>query len=298
MKKTLLTPARLLVVAVVAGLSLALISWDYRQDSRYEQNNERQDTIPSKKKKDGKVRDLDEAIAELDRVDLDLEMEKALKQAAEALKQVDMARIQAEIEKSLKDIDLDKIRLETEASLSKVDMKKIEAEIKEAMKEAEVDMKKAREEMEKAFKEIDMEKIQREMKESLEKVNWDEMRKELEEAKKLDLKEAEAELKKAQEELEKMGPELKKSLAEAQRELEKARADLALYKELVDGLHNDGLINKEGNYTIEHKNGELKVDGKKVSDAVYNKYRQLLNKKKQFRLEKSEDGLNIDRDDD
>lgn len=298
MKKTLLTPARLLMLAVVAGLSLALISWDYRQDSRYEQNDERQDTIPSRKKKEGKVRDLDEAIAELDRVNLDLELEKAMQQAAEALKQVDMAQIQAEIEKSLKEIDLEKIQRETEAGLAQVDMKKIEAEIKEAMKEAEVDMKKAREEMDKAFKEIDMEKLQREMKESLEKVNWDEMRKELEEAKKVDFREVEAELRKAQVELEKMGPELKKNMEDARRELEKAKADLALYKELVDGLHSDGLINKEGNYTIEHKDGELKANGKKVSDAVYNKYRQLLTKKKQFRLEKSEDGLNIDRDDD
>lgn len=298
MKKTLLTPARLLMLAVVAGLSLALISWDYRQDSRYEQNNERQDTIPSGKKKEGKVRDLDEAIAELDRVNLDLELEKAMQQAAEALKQVDMAQIQAEIEKSLKEIDLEKIQRETEAGLAQVDMKKIEAEIKEAMKEAEVEMKKAREEMEKAFKEIDMEKLQREIKESLKKVDWDEMRKELEEAKKVDFREVEAELRKAQVELEKMGPELKKSMEDARRELEKAKADLAVYKELVDGLHSDGLINKEGNYSIEHKDGELKVDGKKVSDAVYNKYRQLLTKKKQFRLEKSEDGLNIDRDDD
>jgi hypothetical protein len=68
------------------------------------------------------------------------------------------------------------------------------------------------------------------------------------------------------------------------------------YKEFVDGLEKDGLINKKEQYTIKHDNGELFINGKKASDATYKKYKSFLDKRKKFTIEKSEDDFNIDID--
>ena len=68
------------------------------------------------------------------------------------------------------------------------------------------------------------------------------------------------------------------------------------YKEFVDGLEKDGLINKKEEYTIKHDNGELLINGKKASDATYKKYKSFLEKRKKFTIEKSADDFNIDID--
>lgn len=297
MKTFKMNPARIAVVAVLLAMSLALVSWDFQKSPYYEKVENNNDTVPTGKKRDSKVRNLDEAIEELETLDLGREIENALAEAGKALKEVDMSRIQAEIEKSLKEIDLEKLKMETEASLAKVDMAKIEKEIAEAMEDAREEMQKAQVEMEKAFRSIDMSKIQEEVKRSLNSVDWEQIKKEMESAKNIDLSVAEKEIRQAQEELKKMGPEIRKSLEDAKVEIEKAKVELKLYKELVDGLHKDGLLNKDEEYTVDHEDGKLIVNGKQVSDAVYNKYKKVLDKKKQFRIQKSENGINIDHDD-
>ena len=80
--------------------------------------------------------------------------------------------------------------------------------------------------------------------------------------------------------------------------MEKAKAEMKEYKTFVDGLEKDGLINKKSNYTIEHKNGALIINGKKQPTNVYNKYRSFLQKHKKLKIEKSGDDFNIDHDDD
>ena len=85
-------------------------------------------------------------------------------------------------------------------------------------------------------------------------------------------------------------------MEKAKVEIEKAKADMKEYKEFVDGLQSDGLINKKEGYTIKHKDGELIVNGKKVSNEVYSKYRRFLEKHKTFTIEKNDDDFNIDMD--
>ncbi|HEX5652902.1 MAG TPA: hypothetical protein VFX58_07505, partial [Chitinophagaceae bacterium] len=68
------------------------------------------------------------------------------------------------------------------------------------------------------------------------------------------------------------------------------------YKEFVDGLDKDGLINKKENYMIKHEDGVLTINGKKAADNVYSKYRSFLEKHKKFNIEKSEDDFDIDVD--
>ncbi len=268
---------RLWLPLIAVALTVLLVSWDHQQTpGDYRGQHPAADTTP-KKKTDKKIRDLDEALAELESLDLKAELEKVHEEVARAMKQIDREKIQLEIERSLKEVDFEKIKQEIEHSMAKVDFKKIQAEIESAMKE------------------VNMEKIQQQVKESMEKINWEEMKKELEAVKNMNV-DLSAEMKKVEEELKKIGPQIKEEMEKAKVHIEKVKAEIKEYKELVDGLENDGLLNKKENYSIEHKDGELTVNGKKVSNQVYNKYRSILDKHKNFTIKKDADDFNIDID--
>ena len=87
-----------------------------------------------------------------------------------------------------------------------------------------------------------------------------------------------------------------KEMEKAKVEIEKAKVEIKEYKEFVNGLEKDGLLNKKETYTIRHKDGELTVNGKKVSTEINNKYRTFLEKHKKFTIEKSDDDFDIDMD--
>lgn len=273
MKPGTLTSRRIWLPVLALGLIVALVSWDRKQSptGTYQQEANPTDTTPKKKKihTDRKVRDLDEVLAEMESVDMDKEMKN----------------VHEELAKALKEIDGEKIRLEVEKAMREVDFNKIKAEIETAMKE------------------IDFEKIKKEVQESIAKIDFDKIKAEMEQVKKIDFKEMEVEMKKMQEELQKIKPEIEKEMAnvkvemeKAKMEIEKAKAEIKEYKTFVDGLNDDGLINKKGSYTIKHKDGELTINGKKADAAVYTKYRSFLEKHKKFNIEKSEDDFDIDMD--
>jgi hypothetical protein len=283
---------------VLASSALVFISWDHKQD-RNDFQRTYEDTPKVNKNKNNnvrekKVRDLDEALEELEEVDLKNLSVDIQKEIAEAMKQVDAAKIQTEIQKAMKSVDMEKIMQEVKESMKSVDMEAIQKEIKEAMKE--VDAAKIQMEVEKAMKEVDFEKIQKEVRESLSKVDMAKIKAEVEQAQKIDMKELEVEMKKVQEEMKEIGPKIEKEMAKAKVEIEKAKAELKEYKSFVDGLEKDGLINKKENYTIEHKKGELMINGKKASEQTYNKYRSFLEKHASFSIEKDEDDFDIDMD--
>ena len=78
--------------------------------------------------------------------------------------------------------------------------------------------------------------------------------------------------------------------------IEKAKQDIKEYKAFEEALEKDGLINKKENYSIEHKDGQLIINGKVQPQAVYNKYRSFLENHKQFKWKKDEDGLDLNND--
>jgi chromosome segregation ATPase len=164
--------------ALVALLAFSLTAWNQNTHLTHRTHT---DTVP--RKGDHKTKDIDEAIAELDRAmeQLDKELKKPLPPVPPA----DIAKMKAEIERSLKDLDPEKmkadmeaikkevdaarIKADVEASLSKVDMEKvrvelervkneelpkIEAQLKKMGPEIEASMKKAKESVEKARREI------------------------------------------------------------------------------------------------------------------------------------------------
>lgn len=246
-------PLLLIAMGVVAAVAVA-------QSNAGTQQQASTDTIPKKQKK---VRDLDDALAEIDRGELELQRalkdfdsEKMEKEFREAMKsmEIDMAKMKVDIEKAMKEIDAEKISLEIQKAMKEVDAEKISKEMKESLK---VDMQKVQAEMQRA-KEIDMSKMKTE--------------------------------------LEKIGPEVENAMKEAKVSIEKARKEITSYKNLVEALDRDGHLDKSKSYKIEYKNKELTVNGKKLSVEAVQKYNTYLSDKDGFTLEKDEDGLNIEKD--
>ena len=254
----------LLPLILVACFPIALIAWGGQKQTHQQKAVQSfTDTVP-KNKVDKKIRDLDDALDELDHAELKLNMEKVKTQIEAAMKQIDMAKIQMNIDKAMKEVDMEKIKAE----------------------------------IEKATKEIDAAKIEKEIQESLAKVDWEKMKAQMEEIKKIDMSKFETEMKKVEKEMKELGPKIEKEMEKAKVEIEKAKEEIKEYKSFVDGLEKDGLINKKEDYTIQHKNGELIVNDKKQPADVYNKYRSFLEKHKKFTIKKSDDDFNIDNDND
>jgi len=278
MKPKTFTTGRLLFVLMIVGLTLALVSWDFKQTSHrhYQSNN---DTVPkTNTNKEKKIVDLDDVIDELNDAEIKVDMEKVQRELADAMKKIDMDKMKIDMEKAMKDVDMEKIKREVDESMAKIDMKKIKAEMADAMKE------------------IDAAKIQEEVEASMKKIDWDKMKAQMDEIKKIDMNKVQLEMEKVQEQMKEIGPKLEKEMGKAKIEMEKTKKEMKEYKEFVNGLESDGLINKKEGYTIKHANGELIVNGKKVSEQIYNKYHSFLEKHKKFTIEKNDDDFNIDID--
>jgi hypothetical protein len=115
----------------------------------------------------------------------------------------------------------------------------------------------------------------------------------MEEVKKIDMSKMNEEMKDLQIKMKDLQPKIKMEMEKAKEQIEKAKVEMKEYKTFVDGLDHDGLINKKGEYTIEHKNGELIINGKKQPADVYDKYRSFLEKHQKFTIKKSDDNFNI-----
>jgi hypothetical protein len=272
--RNLLIPLAVAAVAITSVFVLS--SWDLKNSYAAWNANDYDncDTIPKKEKK---IRDLDDVLDELNAVDFKMDMEKMQKELNESMKKLDMKKMQLDMEKAMRDVDFQKIQKEIEQSM-KIDFGNFEKE------------------MAKAMKEFDATKIQKEMQESMQKIEWDKMKIDFDKLKEIDMTKMQLDMEKMQAELSKIGPEIEKSLENAKVEIEKAKVEMKEYKEFVDGLEKDGLINKKEEYTIKHDNGELLINGKKASDATYKKYKPFLDKRKKFTIEKSDDDFNIDID--
>ena len=265
MESTTFNTSRLLWIVAATGLCIGLAAFNQKQQkprvSPVPQTT-KQDTIP--KKKERKIRNPDETLEELDRANVEINMEKL---------NVELAEIGPQVEKEIRNA-----KIEVEQALKEVDMQKINEEINTSLKD------------------IDWKEIKKEVDASVSKIDWEKIKKELEEVKEINLEKIDIDMKKVHEELERIKPELEKNLREAKIEIEKAKAEIREYKTFVDGLEKDGLINKKEGYTIQHKNGELIINGKTQPAGVYSKYRSFLEKHKRLSIEKSDDDFNIDLD--
>jgi hypothetical protein len=253
-----------LPITIVACFSVVLLSWGgQKQAPQKSPGQSVNDTVP-KTKTDRKIRDLDDVIDEMDRAEMKVDMGKVSDQLKEAMKQIDMTKIQMELDKAMREVDMEKIKAQVE----------------------------------KATNDINSAKIEQEVKESMANVDWEKMKKDMDEVKKIDMSKLDGEMKKLEIEMKGLGPKIEKEMQNAKASFEKAKAEMNEFKSFVDGLAKDGLINKNGAYTIQHKNGELIINGKKQPADVYNKYGSFLKKHDKFTIKKSDDDFNIYDDND
>jgi hypothetical protein len=208
------------------------------------------DTLPDK---EGiKMKDFDKFQTQLEKamgkVDAELkgiDFTKIQKEAMEsALKAVDMEKMIKNVELSLKNIDLDKMMAGVSTSLKNIDLNFKSAEIEKALAEASKEIEKAKLEL----KEVDKEEIKKE------------------------LVKAKIEIEKSKLEIEKI--DMSKIMDEARAGIDKAKDELKLTKEMFTEMEKDGLINSKAGFTIEYKNKELYIDGKKQDAKTTDKYRK------------------------
>jgi hypothetical protein len=199
------------------------------------------DTIPDKEFTESmKMKDFDKLQSELDRT---------LKQVDAELRKIDLTGIEKQIESSLKSVDMEKIMKDVELSLKSIDMDKMMADISSSLKD--IDLKHNSAEIEKAQLEIkDIDKA----------------------AMKKEMANAEKEIEKARAEIKKI--DLDKIMDEARAGIDKAKAELKLTKEMFTELEKDGLINSRKGFSIEYKNKDLFINGKKQPEKVTDKYRK------------------------
>ncbi len=256
----------LLAGGLLAG-SLAFISWtDKQPQSHFGGDRFVNDTTPDKPRKREKVKNIEEAIEEVERARV--ELSRTI--------EVDMARMQKDLEIGLRDIDAQKIKMEIEKSLKSIDMEKIQKELKENMEKMEWSDRAE-------FKE-EMKRVEKEMEKA---------RAELEKVKEIDFKNMEKELAKVRVELKDIKPQIEAELKKAEKELDKAKESLKETKSFLDDLDKAGLIDKDKDYTIEHKKGELFINGQKQSEATYKKFENYLNNHKEFKIKKEADEFDM-----
>ena len=198
---------------------------------------------------------------ELNLKDLDKTIKKSLEMAEKSMKEIDWNKISKEVEQSMKQIDMAKIQMEIDKSMKAIDWEKslrqAQDEINRSMKE--IDMTKMKFDMEKELNNA-MKGISEEMKKSMEeikKINFDELKKEMENLKK---------------EMELNKDHFKLEMDKAKLEMLKAKKGLSEIKEMATEMEKDGLINKKESNTIEFKNKELFINGKKQSQQITEKY--------------------------
>ncbi len=211
-----------------------------------------QDTVPEKENSGSlKMKDFD---------NLQNVLDKSLVDAVAEIKKIDFAKIQKDIEASLKSVDMAKIMEDVNRSLKAVDMDKLMADVTSSLND--IDWGEKNEEIEKALieakKEIEKAKLE------IRDIDRGKIEKELDKAK--------LEIEKSRTEIDKI--DLTKIMSEAREGIDKAKEELKLTKEMFNEMEKDGLINSKEGFTIEYKNKDLYIDGKKQSEKTTGKYRK------------------------
>jgi len=250
--KSNLNTKRKFLAALTAVIMLAFISMSFTD---YTSSNKSVtqvgfDTLPKNK----------DADIDVDMQHMQQNIEKSMDKAQESLKNIDWNKISKEAEQSLQKIDMQKIQLDVDKSLKSIDWNKIKNEIDISMRN--IDRNKIK---------LDIENAMTEVRRSL---NSEEFRKSMDEIKNINMDEIKKEMAKVKVDLKLNRAKINSALDKAKLEVLKAKKGLKEVKQLTIEMEKDGLINKDGINTIEYKNKELFINGKKQSQKVTEKYRK------------------------
>ena len=210
------------------------------------------DTIPDKESNSSmKMKDFEKLQSQLD---------GSLLEVTDELKKIDLTKLRKEIDESLKDVDMDKIKKDVELALKSIDMDKMMAGVKSSLKDLNKEYINAGIEkaLAEATKEIEKAKLE------INDIDKEGIQNELENARK--------EIEKSKLEIDKI--DFDKIMLEARTGIDKAKEELKLIKEMFVEMEKDGLVNSKNGFTIEYKNKELYIDGKKQSERTTDKYRK------------------------
>lgn len=277
----------------IAPVCIAAITLAWQKSGADKPNNnyyQTQDTVPSK----SHHKDFEEMRDEKDLDKAILELDDALKHVDKKIENIDWNKIQEQIQSSMEKVneemknhqlDMDKVQREIQESVKNIDFEKIKNETALAMENVkeDIDINKINEQVQRA---LDVAK---------EQLNSDEIRKSVEEAKKVNMEEIKKELENVKVEMEKNKVNVKEEMDKAKINIEEAKQELKAYKQLLDGLEKDGLIDTKKDYSIEYKNEELYINGQKQPQDVLNKYKGYF-KQDNTRIYKKNGRFNIDID--
>lgn len=267
---------RVILLLVPVLLAITAIAWQSHKNQQSNKNQNNSDTIP----KPGRVhhagieelrigdRELDAEIREIDR---------AMKDVSDNLKEIDWEDIQADIDRSLK-------QAQREMEHIHLDGNEIQKEINKALREVDVEevLKNSHEEMQQALKNIDFNSIQegidRSMRSLKDELNSPEFKKNIEEAGRVNMDIVRKSLELAKEEIDRNKINIGAQMSKAREHLEKAKEELAGYQEMLEQMDKEGLIDKHGDYTIEYDKGELYINHQKQADEVRDRFKQYFSK--------------------
>ncbi len=278
-QKTLFMNTTLLVkrIPFLALAALVVYTAFAFQQSPLKTQANHNDTLPDRGRK---IRNIDEAIEELERSKAEVDR---------SMKDIDFSKMEKEIQEATRNLQIDtkKMQEEIAQAMKEVDAAKINADVQKALKELDEEKMKAA--LDKNLKAVDFDKMKADIENSVARVDWDKIHKELEKAKTVDME-------KIQNNLKQIKPQVEKSMKQAQESIEKARKEMTAYKKFLDGLSEDGLIDKNKDYVIEYKSGKLFINHTEQPESVFRKYQSFLKEKKDFTVTKSGDDFNINND--
>ncbi len=211
------------------------------------------DTLPEKNYDDHmKMKDFDKLISELDG--------KIMSQVGDAIKTIDLDKIEKDVENSLKGLDIENIMKTVDLSLNNIDLDKIMEDVTGSLKNVAWD--KNNKEVDKAMQEAKQEIAK--AREEISNIDSKEISKELENAK-LEIEKSKSEIKKI---------DLAKIMREARVGIDEAKEELKQTRAMFNEMESDGLINQKDGFSIEYKNKDLYINGKKQAENVTDKYRK------------------------
>lgn len=243
------------ITGISAALLIGVVTLSF-QDSpvvnqRPDLQQVQEDTLPEKR--------ADRSMTMKEYDNLMESLNKSMLRMGDELKRLDFSSIERSVEKALKEVDMEKIMKEATASLKAVDMDKILADIRSSLKD--LDNEKWNEEISTAMAEAkkELEKARIEMKD----IDREAIKKAMEKAK-VELEKAKAELKNI---------DMDKIMQRAEEGINKAKGEMRKTKEMFNEMEKDGLISQKDGFSIDYKDKELYINGKKQSEQITDKYR-------------------------
>jgi hypothetical protein len=286
--KSLLSLKTAVLICTTVLLALTLSSW---KDMAGEPQENTRDTVPGQRMK--KMRDSDEAAERRaatrhdedednddDENDNDNNDKDDSDEVADGNAD-DIDVVEVDIDKDWEDNDRDRSAIEQ-------DLNKAMQELNENLQEMNVDLQAMNQDLQRSMHEIDFENLQDDIEASVAKVDMEALQESIESVKSINLENIRQNLEVAKEQLDKLQPELERSMKASRESLEKAKANLRGYKSFIEELEDDGLIDKREGYTVEHRDGQLLINGKAQSRDVYNRHRSFLEKNERFTIRENE----------